>query len=148
MDERLPIGLQGRRALAAGGVVAIFALAGCGSTASTAHDGRTLSEPAYGAYPATTVVGHYSAQGCRRDAGVVTSDARQYLVHSTGAAPAPADLYYIELRRDYLQFHADACDPRGLGTALRRELHPGQRRWLLDNLSQELSQALRSALRA
>jgi hypothetical protein len=136
-----------RRAAAVIGVFFVFTLAACGGTAHTARAGRTVTVPPYGGYPATTIIGSYSAGACRRDAGTVSGDARLYISHSIGAAPAPADLYYIELQQGYLHFQADACDSAGLGAALKRGLHPGQRRWLLRNLPQGLSHALRIALR-
>lgn len=134
------------RPFAFAGVLVVLALAACGGAAPTERDGRTVTVPSYGGFQATTVVGSYSVRACRHDVAGVVGDARQYISHSTGAAPAPADLYYLELGQAYLYFRADACDPAALGAALKRELHPEQRSWLVHNLSQQLSHAIRTAL--
>jgi len=125
----------------------LLVLAGCGGSGSS-HKGRTVTVGAYAGFPATTIVGTYSAQECATDAATVTTDARQYYEHTAGGAPPPADLYYLDMRADYSHFRADACTPAELGRALRTGLTARERSYLLGQLSPDLVRVLRAALSA
>lgn len=129
-------------------VVAVLVLAGCGGSAVREHAGRTVTVGTYAGFPATTIVGTYTPKGCARDAAAVAGDAHQYYMHTAGGAPPPADLYYIDMRADYAHFSADACSPADLGRALRAALTARQRSYLLGNLSSDLLDAFRAALKA
>lgn len=126
----------------------VLALAACGGGSGTSHAGRTVTFGAYGGYPATTIVGRYSARGCAQNAAAVTDDALLYFDHTAGGAPPPADLYYHDLRADYAHFEADGCPSADLGRALRRGLTARQQSFLLANLSSDLVHIFRDALRA
>lgn len=136
-----------RTAAVAAAAVLVLALAGCGSSGSR-HAGRTVTVGTYAGFPATTIVGTYTPKGCARDAAAVADDARQYYAHTAGGAPPPADLYYIDMRADYAHFSADACLPADLGRALRAALTARQRSYLLGNVSSDLVEAFRAALKA
>jgi hypothetical protein len=125
---------------------AILALAGCGGSSAAPHAGRTVTVGTYAGFPATTIVGTYTAQGCAQDAAAIAHDALLYYEHTAGGAPPPADLYYIDMRADDAHFRADACPPSDLGLALRHALTARQRGYLLGNLSSDLVQAFRTAL--
>lgn len=127
--------------------VAALVLAGCGGSGSR-HAGRTVTVGEYAGFPATTIVGAYTPEGCARDAAAVAGDARQYYAHTAGGAPPPADLYYIDMRADYAHLRADACPPADLGRALRAALTARQRSYLLRSLSSDLVEAFRAALSA
>ena len=103
---------------------------------------------AYAGFPATTIVGTYSAEGCTQDAAAVAQDALLYFEHTAGGAPPPADLYYLEMHADYSHLRADACPPADLGRALRTGLTARQRSFLLANLSSDLVRVFRTALNA
>ena len=126
----------------------VLVLTGCGGSAAASHTGRTVTVGTYAGFPATTIVGTYSAKGCAHDAAAVAQDALLYFEHTAGGAPPPADLYYIDMQQDYKLFLADACPPADLGRALRQALTARQRSYLVGNLSSDLVQAFRAALKA
>jgi len=125
----------------------VLVLAGCGGSGAS-HAGRTVTVGAYAGFPATTIVGTYSAEGCTQDAAAVAQDALLYFEHTAGGAPPPADLYYLEMHADYSHLRADACPPADLGRALRTGLTARQRSFLLANLSSDLVRVFRTALNA
>jgi len=124
----------------------VLALAACGGAGKT-RSGRTVVFHGSGSFPPSTVVGTYSAAGCATDSRTLVRDARLYYRHSTGA-PAPADLYYYDMRFAYVHFQADNCTSAELGEAMSRGLTPRQRRYLLGNVAHNLQQAFRAALNA
>jgi len=118
--------------------------AACGGGSS--RTGRTVTFISGGNFPPTTIVGRYSAQGCEVDAHRLVDDARLYYAHSTGAAPAPADLYYYDMRFDYAHFQADGCTSQQLGDAMKAGLTARQRTFLLHNVASNLQRAFQAAL--
>ena len=125
---------------------AALVLAACGGGGNS-PTGRTVVFHGAGSFPPTTIVGTYSAAGCATDAQTLVRDSRMYYRHSTGA-PAPADLYYYEMRFAYAHFEADDCTSAELGAAMRRGLTARQRRFLLGNVAHDLHSAFRAALNA
>ena len=122
-----------------------LALAACGGSARTpAH---TVTFETAGSFPTSTIVGHYSVGNCTRDAATVVDNARDYYRHTTGGL-GPADLYFYETRFAFAHFTADGCTTRQLGTALEHGLTAHQQRYLVANLSSNLAQPFRSALKA
>lgn len=122
-----------------------LALAACGSSAQPrAH---TVTFDTAGAFPAATIVGHYSLRNCTHDAATVVDNAREYYRHITGAL-APADLYFYETRFAFAHFTADGCTSTQLGTALEHGLTARQQRYLIANLSSNLAQPFQEALKA
>jgi hypothetical protein len=113
--------------------IAALVLAACGGSGGGAHTAHTVTFSTAGAFPTATIVGHYSASGCSRDADVVFHDARLFYTHST-SAPGPADLYFYNMRFAYAHFQADGCSPAQLGDRMTRDLSAAQRTWLLANL--------------
>jgi hypothetical protein len=129
--------------------VVAFALAGCGSTAARVAGGTgTVTVPAYGVFPATTVVGADDAAACRLDAGSFSAQARMFLAHSGSQAAYPADLWYVILREALADFGARRCDPALLGRALRRRLGPVQRDALANDLPSAMAARVRESLAA
>ena len=126
-------------------LIAAFVIAGCGGAA--ARTGRTVTFTTAGTFPPSTIVGHYSVQGCASDTRTVVHDARLYYRHSTGA-PGPADLYYYDLRFAYAHFQADDCTSKQLGEALAGDLTARQRTFLLHNVASDLHHAFSGALNA
>jgi len=127
-------------------LLALLALAACGG-GSPGPRGRTVVFTSAGAFPPSTIVGTYSAGGCARDARILVRDARLYYDHSTGA-PAPADLYYYDLRFDFAHVQADGCTSEQLGEALKSGLTARQRMFLLANVASNLERVFRAALDA
>lgn len=121
----------------------LLALVGCGSSSrSAAH---TVTFKTAGTFPTATIVGHYSAQNCARDAAEVTDNAREFYRHSTGGL-GPADAYFYDTRFAYATFTADGCTPEQLGTALAHGLTRRQQQWLIAHLSSNLAVPFRAAL--
>jgi hypothetical protein len=118
-------------------------LAGCGG--GKAHKGHTATFSGGGAFPPSTIVGSYSVRGCISDAKTLVHDSRDFYLHST-SEPGPADLYYDEMRLDYVHFQADACTSKQLGDAIRRGLTPRQRTFLLENVASAMHRAFQAAL--
>ncbi len=95
-------------------------LAGCGG-----GDRRhTVTVPAYGDHPATTVSASTSPAACAADARIFARDAVALVAHSSTNAAYPSDLYYTIIREDFADFEARACAPRLLGPPLRGSSHP------------------------
>jgi hypothetical protein len=107
--------------------------------------GRTVTFQSGGNFPPTTIVGRYSAHGCAVDAHRLVDSARLYYAHSTWA-PAPADLYYYDMRFDYAHFQADGCTSKQLGGAMKAGLTTRQQTFLLHNVASNLQRAFRAAL--
>jgi hypothetical protein len=119
----------------------VLALSACGGAS---HKGHTITFSGGGAFPPTTIVGRYSAQGCMVDAKTLVDDARLYYAHST-TLPGPADLYYDDMRLDAAHFEADACTTDELADATK-SLSARERRFLLHNLGGDLDRVFRAAL--
>jgi hypothetical protein len=117
--------------------------AGCGG--GTSRKGHTVTFSGGGAFPPSTIIGSYSVGGCTRDAKTLVHDSRDYYLHST-SEPGPADLYYDEMRLDYVHFQADNCTSEQLGDAMKHGLTPRQRTFLLENVASDLLRAFRAAL--
>jgi hypothetical protein len=117
--------------------------AGCGG--GRTDRGHTVTFSGGGAFPPSTIVGSYSAKGCREDAKTFVGDSRSYYVHST-SGPGPADLYYDDMRLSYAHFEADGCTSKELGDAMEHGLTPRQRAFLLDNVASDLRRTLSAAL--
>lgn len=124
----------------------VLVLAGCGGSKAS-HAGRTVTVGTYAGFPATTIVGTYTAAGCKRDAYAVAHDALLYYTHTAGNAPPPADLYYIDMQQNDAHLRADDCPPAALGGALRRVLTERQLNYLIRNVSSDLAQTFRTALK-
>lgn len=124
-------------------VLATAALAACGGGGGS-HTPHTVTFSTAGAFPTATIVGHYSAAGCARDADVVFRDAKLFYTHST-TAPGPADLYFYDMRFDYAHFEADGCSPAQLGARMAHDLSARQRTWLLANLPSDFQRILATA---
>lgn len=121
--------------------------AACGGM-GRAHASRMATVGSYGSFPAETIVGTYSVSGCATDTRTLVRDGRAYYAHSTGKAPAPADLYYFQLRLAYAHFEADGCTSAELGRVMERGLTARQRTFLLNNVASDLYRAFRAALDA
>jgi len=126
-------------------LLVVLALAACGGSARTAA--HTVTFQTAGAFPTATIVGQYSVRNCTRDAATVADNAGQYYRHTT-VGPGPADLYFYNTRFAYAHFTADGCTPPQLGSALERGLTERQRRYLIANLSKNLSVPFQAALKA
>jgi hypothetical protein len=121
-------------------------LAGCGS--SSRDTAATVSVPAYGLTPATTVTTTTaSAADCRRDTAILVRDANGFVAHFDSALGAyPADLNYVIVRNDLARFRSHGCDPALLGRALSTGLTAVERRKLVAHLPESMAQTLRAAL--
>lgn len=118
-------------------------LAGCGGAARK----HTVTVPAYGEHPATTVsASPASPAACAADARIFARDAVLFVAHSSANAAYPADLYYMDLREDFAGFEAGSCEPTYLGTALRARLTPAQRATLVAGLPTTFAHVLRTGL--
>ena len=126
-------------------VLVLLVLAACGGSARTAA--HTVTFQTAGAFPTATIVGHYSVRNCTHDARVVVDNAREFYRHSTGGL-GPADLYFYDTRFAFAHFTADGCTSAQLGTALEHGLTARQQRYLVANLSSNLSQPFQAALKA
>jgi hypothetical protein len=117
-------------------------LAGCGSGGAR----HTVTVPAYGDHPATTVSASTSPAACAADARIFARDAVTLVAHSSTNAAYPSDLYYTIIREDFADFEARACDPRLLGPVLRARLTPKQRAVLVAGLPRTIADAVRAGL--
>jgi hypothetical protein len=118
-------------------------LASCGSSAK-----HTVTLPAYGDHPATTVAAAAAdPNACRTDAVAFGDAARDFLAHSGRQAAYPADLWLVLLRDSLADFEARGCDRSTLGAALRRRLTPAQRQALVSGLPGSMAAAVSRALR-
>ena len=123
---------------------AVIALSGCGSSGK-----RTVTLPAYGDHPATTVAaGARDAKRCAVDADAFGDAARLFIAHSGPQAAYPADLYVVLLRDALADFQVIGCDPAELGAVLRKRLRAAERMQLVDGVSSSLAEAISTALRA
>jgi len=116
-------------------------LAGCGG-------GRrhTVTVPAYGDHPATTVSASTSPAACAADARVFARDAVALVTHSSSNAAYPSDLYYTIIREDFADFEARACAPRLLGPPLEARLTPKQRAALVAALPRTMADVVQAGL--
>lgn len=122
---------------------ALLALAACGSSAK-----RTVTLPAYGDHPATTVTAQPAdPKQCAIDADAFGDAARLFLAHSGPQAAYPADLYVVLLRDALADFRTRGCDPAELGAVLRQRLTAAERAQLVDGVSSSLADAISTALR-
>ncbi len=140
-----------RRSCLLGVLAAAAVLAGCGGSSRHAATGTTtgtVTVPAYGVFPQTTVRGSGSARSrdCTTDARAFARGALMFLAHSGPEAAYPADLYYVILREDFADFEARRCDSTLLGAELDRRLTAEQRRSLVDGLPRAMAGAVRAAL--
>jgi len=120
-----------RRRASLVGVLAVVALAGCGSSSRHAAP-AAVTVPAYGVYSQTKVTA--ATRDCRSTAGAVARDAGMFLAHLRPHGAYPADLYYMIMREHLAGFEADRCDVKLLGTALVKALTPKQRHTLVATL--------------
>jgi hypothetical protein len=112
---------------------AALAVGGCGGSSSHEQDKAakkvTVTFPAYGGFPATTVpVTAGTAALCKRDAQAFTREAVTFL---NPPLPTPADEYFVAARTQFYDFRAHRCDPAFLRAALAQRLNAGQRRALI-----------------
>lgn len=122
--------------------------AGCGG-GGTEHGAplrRTVTVPAYAGFPATTIVGTYSASACRAAVRAYLRDARRIVAHSGAQAAYSADNYYLELVQAFADFQAHGCDPTTLGRALETEMTARQRAALIAALPATMAQTVRDSL--
>jgi hypothetical protein len=118
-------------------------LAGCSSSAK-----HTVTLPAYGDHPATTVAAAAAdPDACRTDAVAFGDAARDFLAHSGRQAAYPADLWLVLMRDALADFQARGCDRSTLGAVLRRRLTPAQRRALVSGLPGSMAATVSTALR-
>jgi hypothetical protein len=130
-------------------LAAVSVLAGCGSSS---HRGAvvTVTVPAYGEHPQTTVTAVAAAPGsrvCAADARTFTRDTLMFLAHSGPEAAYPADLYYVIVRQDLADFEARSCDRKTLGDELRRRLTPAEQRAFVAALPKGMAATVADALR-
>jgi hypothetical protein len=147
---------SGRRGLARGqfGIVATTSVAsvalllsGCtGTRAGSVPRTRTVTVASYAGFPATTIVGSYSAAACRDDARSYVRSALQFVAHSGPAAAYSADNYYLLLRQVFADFQARSCPNAILGEALRQRMSAGQRSSLIADLPAVMAGPVRQAL--
>jgi hypothetical protein len=116
-------------------------LGGCGG-----GQRHTVTVPAYGDHPATTVSASTSPAACAADARIFARDAVALVAHSSANAAYPADLYYTIIREDFADFEARACEPTLLGPVLRARLTPKQRAVLIAGLPRTIANAVRAGL--
>jgi hypothetical protein len=123
--------------------------AGCGGAVRTStHSGRTITVPSYAAFPATTIIGTYSASACRADARSYVRDALLFVEHFGPQAAYSADTYYIDLRLVFADFQARGCDNKVLGNAIKTRMSSRQRASLISNLPEAMAQAVRDGLKS
>jgi hypothetical protein len=99
------------RRAAATALVAAGALTGCG--------GSSTGRPAVATSAAAP---SWSPVMCRHQAGVITDDAQQILLHYGAQSAYPADLAYFMFRHALIEFKRHACAPQLLGSTLDRRL--------------------------
>jgi len=107
---------------------------------------RTVTVPAYAGFPATTIVGTYSASACNATARAYLRDARLFVAHSGAQAAYSADNYYLELVQDFADFQAHSCNPATLGRALETGMTRRQRAALVAGLPSTMAQKVRESL--
>lgn len=119
-------------------------LAGCGGGGKDGTGAVTVGR--YGNFPAQTITGSASPAECAKDGAAFARDGIILVRHSGADAAYPADLYYSILREDFADFTARGCDPRYLGTGLRRALTGRQISALVADLPSTMARVVRAGL--
>ncbi len=83
---------------------------------------------------------------CRQDAQNFADDALRFLAHFGPEAAYPADLYYVILRGEFVDFEAHHCAAALLGDALNRGLTAKQRSVFIADLPRSMASVVRRTL--